>query len=245
MICTQFSYLVKTLHTNNALEYKNSSLLSFLSQQDTPAQRSCPHTSQQNGRAERKHRHILDLVRALLLYASCPEKFWGEIALTSVYIINRLPSSVLQNISPFEKLYGTPPNYPNLKVFGCAYFVLLHPHEHTKLEPRARLCCFLGYGTEHKGFRCWDPLSKRLHISRHVIFWEHTMFSCLSSFHTSFSSPHPFFTDASVELFPLSESTSDTELAQSTPTSTTSDQRHVSDNVLEPTVDTLFSVLLG
>ena len=38
------------------------------------------------------------------------------------------------------------------------------------------------------------------------------MFSRLTSFHTSFSSPHPFFTDTSVELFPISEITLDTEL---------------------------------
>ncbi|KAL0559260.1 hypothetical protein IC582_003857 [Cucumis melo] len=60
MIRTQFSCPIKTLRTDNALEYKDSTLLSFLSQQGTLVQRSCPHTSQQNGRAERKHRHILD-----------------------------------------------------------------------------------------------------------------------------------------------------------------------------------------
>ncbi|TYK08350.1 putative mitochondrial protein [Cucumis melo var. makuwa] len=113
MIRTQFSCPIKTLRTGNALEYKDSTLLCFLSQQGILFQRSCPHTSQQNGRAERKHCHILDSVHALLLFAS--EKFWGEVALTSVYTINRLPSSVLQNISPFERLYGTPPNYSNLK----------------------------------------------------------------------------------------------------------------------------------
>ncbi|KAL0554367.1 hypothetical protein IC582_008286 [Cucumis melo] len=170
MIHTQFSCPIKTLFTDNALEYKDSTLLSFLSQQGTLVQRSCPHTSPQNRRAESKHRHILDSVRALLLTASCPEKFWGKAALTSVYTINSFPSSILQNISPFERLYGTLPNYSNLKVFSCVCFVLLHPHEHTKLEPNACLCCFLGYDTEHKGFRCWDLLSNRLCISRHVTF---------------------------------------------------------------------------
>ncbi|KAL4021774.1 hypothetical protein IC575_020590 [Cucumis melo] len=170
MIRTQFSCPIKTLHTDNALEYKDSTLLSFLSQQGTLVQRSYPHTSQQNGCAERKHRYILDSVRVFLLSTSCPEKFWGEAPLTSVCTINRLPSSVLQNISPFETLYGTSLNYSNLKVFDYACFVLLHPHEHTKLEPRVRFCCFLGYGTEHKGFHCWDPLSNRLRISRHVTF---------------------------------------------------------------------------
>ncbi|TYK18485.1 putative mitochondrial protein [Cucumis melo var. makuwa] len=171
--------------------------------QGTLVQCSCPHTSQQNGRVEHKHCHILD-----------------------------------SNISLFEKLYGTPPNYSNLKTFGCACFVLLHPREHTKLEPRARLYCFLGYGTEHKGFRCWDPLSNRLRISRHVTFWEHTKFSRLSSFHTSFSSPQPFFTDTSIDLFPLSESPLGNELAQSAPTSATSDQSSISDDSPEPTSDT-------
>ncbi|KAA0067280.1 Integrase, catalytic core [Cucumis melo var. makuwa] len=213
-------------------------LFELLSLQSTLVQRSCPHTSQQNGRVERKQHHILDSVRALLLFASCPEKFWGEAALTSVYTINRLPSSVLQNISPFERLYGTPPNYSNLKVFGCACFVLLHPHEQTKLEPRARLCCFLGYDTEHKGFRCWDPLSNRLRISRHVTFWEHIMFSRLSSFHASFSTPQLFFTNTSIDLFPLSESTPDNELAESAPTSATSEQSSISDGSPEPTPGT-------
>ncbi|KAL4030817.1 hypothetical protein IC575_009069 [Cucumis melo] len=238
MIHTQFSCPIKTLCTDNALEYKDSILLSFLSQQGTLVQRSCLHTSPQNRRAESKHRHILDSVRALLFTASCPEKFWGKAALTSVYTINRLPSSILQNISPFERLYGTLPNYSNLKVFGCVCFVLLHPHEHTKLEPNARLCCFLGYGTKHKGFHCWDLLSNRLCISCHVTFWEHTMFSRLSSLHSSFSSPQPLFTDTSDELFSLFESTLDTELAQSAPTSANSNQSSVSDDGPEPTLDT-------
>uniref|UniRef100_A0A2N9GJX2 Integrase catalytic domain-containing protein n=1 Tax=Fagus sylvatica TaxID=28930 RepID=A0A2N9GJX2_FAGSY len=159
-------------------------------------------TSQQNGRAERKHRHILDSVRAFLISASCPERFWGEAALTAVYTINRLPSSALQNMTPFECLYGTPASYSSLRVFGCACFVLLQPHEHSKLEPRSRLCCFLGYGIEHKGYRCWDPISQRLRISRHVVFWEHTMFNSLSKF-TTCSTPS-FFTNPSLPLFPIS-----------------------------------------
>uniref|UniRef100_A0A2N9GI16 CCHC-type domain-containing protein n=1 Tax=Fagus sylvatica TaxID=28930 RepID=A0A2N9GI16_FAGSY len=128
--------------------------------------------------------------------------FGGKPALTAVYTINRLPSSALQNVTPFECLYGTPASYSSLRVFGCACFVLLQPHEHSKLEPRSRLCCFLGYGIEHKGYRCWDPISQRLRISRHVVFWEHTMFNSLSKF-TTCSTPS-FFTNPSLPLFPIS-----------------------------------------
>uniref|UniRef100_A0A2N9FGK5 Reverse transcriptase Ty1/copia-type domain-containing protein n=1 Tax=Fagus sylvatica TaxID=28930 RepID=A0A2N9FGK5_FAGSY len=127
-------------------------------------------------------RHILDTVRALTNAASTLVSFWGEAALTAVYTINRCPSPVVQNTTPYERLFGTAPNYSLLKVFGCVCFVLLQPHERTKLQPRSQLCCFLGYGLEEKGYRCYDPVAKRLRVSRHVVFWEHKMFYSLPSF---------------------------------------------------------------
>ena len=77
---------------------------------------------------------MLDSVRAFLISASCPERFWGEAALTAIYTINCLPSSALQNVTPFEHLYGTLALYSSLRVFGCACFVLLQPQEHSILE---------------------------------------------------------------------------------------------------------------
>lgn len=74
---------------------------------------------------------FLDFVCAQLLFASCPKKFWNEVAITFVYVINRHPPSAIHNLTPFERLYGTPPSYSHHKVFSCACFVLLHPYEHT------------------------------------------------------------------------------------------------------------------
>lgn len=67
MVKTQFSKTIKILRTNNAKEYLASNLQQFLKEQGTLSQRSCPYTSQQNGRAERKHHHILDFVRSMLI----------------------------------------------------------------------------------------------------------------------------------------------------------------------------------
>ena len=127
--------------------------------------------------------------------------FWEEATLTVANIINRIPFPIIINLFSYERLYGIPPNYNSLRVFGCACFVLLQPHERTKLEPRARLCCFLGYGIEHKGYRCWDPISKSLRVSRHVIFWEHKMFSSLSQFHLSISI-ESYFLNPTISMFP-------------------------------------------
>ena len=72
--------------------------------------------------------------------------------------------------------------------FDFACFVLLQPYEHNKLEPWSRLCCFLGYGETQKGYRCYDPVSHRLRVSRNVVFWEHRSFVELSHFRASLSS---------------------------------------------------------
>jgi len=77
---------------------------------------------------------------------------------------------------------------------------MLQPHEQTKLESQARLCCFLGYGINHKGYQCWDPISKRLRISSHIVFWEHKMFSSLCSFQLS-RTESSYFIELGIPLF--------------------------------------------
>lgn len=70
-----FLLQLKFFSTDNAMEYRDSVLTQFFSQNGTIIHRSCPGTSQQNGRAERKHRHILNTTRAFLISFFCPEIF--------------------------------------------------------------------------------------------------------------------------------------------------------------------------
>ena len=75
MVSTHFSKKIKIFCLDNAQEYRAKSFMKFLDENETILRHSCPGTSQQNGRAERKHRHILEVVRALLISAACPESF--------------------------------------------------------------------------------------------------------------------------------------------------------------------------
>jgi hypothetical protein len=70
---------------------------------------SCPHAHQQNGSAERKHRHIVEVGLALLANASMPLKFWDEAILTATYLINMLPSKVIDHETPIERLLQKAP----------------------------------------------------------------------------------------------------------------------------------------
>ncbi|KAI3790883.1 hypothetical protein L2E82_04280 [Cichorium intybus] len=102
------------------------------------------HTAQQNGVAERKHRHLLETARSLLLSSQ----------------------------SPYEMLYGKPPDYFSLRVFGCTCFVLKPHAERNKLSSKSALCLFFGYGIGQQGYRCCDPSNQKLYVSHHVTFLE-------------------------------------------------------------------------
>ena len=75
MIQTQFSCTIKVFRSDNAQEYHDKSFIFILDSNGTLSHHSCPYTSQQNGRAERKPHHILDVVCTLLISISIPECF--------------------------------------------------------------------------------------------------------------------------------------------------------------------------
>ena len=94
MVETQFSKRIKTFRSDNALEYAQYAFQALLHSYGTVHHLTCPGTSQQNGRAKRKLRHIFNTVHALFLSAKVPARFWGEAALNAVHAINRIPSAV-------------------------------------------------------------------------------------------------------------------------------------------------------
>ena len=86
-----------------------------------------------------------------------------------------MPLQVLQNHynSPYLE------NTLTLRIFGCTGYV--HLHNTQKLDPRAVRCLFLGYSGTQKGYKCYDPLTKRLFVTYDVTFHEDVPFYPQSS----------------------------------------------------------------
>ncbi|XP_075478726.1 uncharacterized protein LOC142519566 [Primulina tabacum] len=170
-IKTQFSADVKTIRTDNAMEFCQQECSAIFHSLGILHQRSCPYTPQQNGLVERKHRHILNIARSLMFQASFPTPYWGFCVLASVYIINRTPTPLLSNKTPFEALFGSSPSYSHLRVLGCLCYVSTLP-KGDKFAPRASACVFLGYSSNQKGYKVQDLTTKRFFVSRDIVFHE-------------------------------------------------------------------------
>jgi len=173
MVQTQFTHKVKTIRSDNALEFtKSETALDFFASNGILHQTSCVQTPQQNGVVERKHKHLLEVSRALLFQSKVPLNFWGECVLTATHIINRLPTPLLQNKSPFQMLYEKIPSYDYLRVFGCLCYMTTTKQGRDKLQPRALPCVFIGYPYGKKAYKVMDLDNHKVHISRDVVFHE-------------------------------------------------------------------------
>ncbi|RVX03278.1 Retrovirus-related Pol polyprotein from transposon TNT 1-94 [Vitis vinifera] len=149
MIQTQFSSKLRVLRFDNGGEYVNQCFRTYFKHHGLVHETSCPQTPQQNGIAERKHRHILETARALLHEMHVPPHYWSDAESTAVHLLNRLPFKVLNFKTPLQVLasHVSLPTTLMLspRVFGCVAYVHLPKNQRTKLDPCARRCLFLGY----------------------------------------------------------------------------------------------------
>ena len=113
-----------------------------------------------------------------------PILYWSLAFSTAVYLINRMPTPILKNISPFTKLFSTQPNYTKLKSFGCLCFPWLRPCTSHKLDPKSIACVFVGYSSSQSAYYCLDPKMNKIFVSRHVKFIEN-IFPFSTQAHTS------------------------------------------------------------
>lgn len=151
MVERQFNKRVRVVRSDNGGEFMG--MKSYFAAEGILHQTSCVYTPQQNGRVERKHRHILNVSRSLMFQASLPIRFWGECVLTACHLINRTPSNILDGKTPFEMLHGVAPSYGTVKVFGCLCFARNVLRDKDKFGERSRRGEFMGYPFGQKGWR--------------------------------------------------------------------------------------------
>ncbi|WZY86882.1 hypothetical protein YC2023_033266 [Brassica napus] len=171
-VTNHYNAKIKIFRSDNGGEYTSYAFKSHLEYHGILHQTSCPYTPQQNGVAERKNRHLMEVARSLMFQANVPKRFWSDAVATACYLINRIPTKVLKDQAPFEVLNKHKPSVDYLRVFGCLCFVLVPGELRNKLDARSTKAMFIGYSTTQKGYKCYDPATRRVLVSRDVKFIE-------------------------------------------------------------------------
>lgn len=189
LVENRFHSKIRTLYTDNGGEY--IALTAFLAANGISHYTSSPYTPEHNGISERKHRHIVETGLALLSHASVPKSYWPYALSMAVFLINRMPTPVINMILPFERLFGSVPNYSKLRIFGCLCFPWTRPYSTNKFDSRSTPCIFLGYSTIQSAYYyCLDRITSRIYTSRHVVFHEYVF---------PFELPNSLTSESSVE----------------------------------------------
>lgn len=165
-------YQIKALRTDRGGEFTSNEFQTFCEVHGIRRPMTVPRTPQQNGVVERKNRTIRNMARTMLQSQCMPKEFWAEAVACAVYLSNRSPTRSLEKITPQEAWSGWKPSVKHLKVFGSIGYVHVPEQERTKLDDRSKKMVFLGYAENCQGCKCFDPVTKKVVVSRDVEFEE-------------------------------------------------------------------------
>ena len=160
------------LRTDRGGEFCSKEFDEFCRTHGIKRQLTASYTPQQNGVAERRNQTIMNLVRSTLTEKKMPKEFWAEGVRWITHILNRSPTAALENQTPEEAWSGIKPDVKHFKVFGCIGHVHIPEAKRTKLDDKSRKCVFLGLSEESKAYRMYNPTSKKILVSRDVVFEE-------------------------------------------------------------------------
>ncbi|KAL8001625.1 putative integrase, catalytic core, ribonuclease H-like superfamily [Plasmopara halstedii] len=135
---TQFGKKVKFVRHDGAREFATNTLKMFYEDEGIEQQVTVPYAHQTNGTAERAIRTIVTIGRSMLHHAKLDKCFWGEAAMTAIYIKNRLPSPRMKNKTPFEIVHKSKPSVKHMRIFGCRVYVLTPKEKRLKWDPKSR-----------------------------------------------------------------------------------------------------------
>lgn len=162
---------IKKLRTDNGGEFLSTEFIEYCKSNGIQHQLTNAYTPQQNGVAERMNRTIVEKAKCLLFDAKLPKTYWAEAVNMATFIINKSVNS-LGRITPDELYYGEKPDLTNLKIFGTEIMVHIPKEKRRKWDKKAEKLIFVGYADDTKGYRCMDPKTRKLTISRDVKFLE-------------------------------------------------------------------------
>ena len=163
---------IKTFRTDRGGEFTSQEFKDYCESSGISRHLTAPYSPQQNGVVERRNRTLLEMTRSILKAMDVPNYLWGEAVRHATYLINRIPTRTLLLQTPYESYRGKKPCIEHIRVFGCVGHVKVDKPHLRKLDDRSRPLVHLGIEPGSKAYRLLDPSTRRIIVSRDVVFCE-------------------------------------------------------------------------
>jgi len=166
---------IKCLRTDNGGEFTFLEFEQYCKDEGIVRHEIFVYTPQRNGIVECMNQTLMERARSMINIANLQNELWVEAISTTCYLVNRSPS-VATNCKILEEVWsGQSCDYSHLRIFGCDSYALIPKNQHSKLDPKLKCYVFVRYDYAVKGYRLWDPTSRKIVISRDVKFDESSL----------------------------------------------------------------------
>jgi len=173
MVETQYNSRVVQWMSDAGGEYKSTAFDNMLKDRGIMILQSVPYAHQQNGRAERIIRTLMEKAESMQQNACLPPSWWEFAIEHATHVYNRTPLRRLNWQTPSQLLLGERPSVNHLHVFGCGAYVFI-PAEirANKLAPKSELMTYLGNAPAGYGFMFMRSPNNVLFYATHCVFDE-------------------------------------------------------------------------
>ncbi|KAK2980575.1 hypothetical protein RJ640_017437 [Escallonia rubra] len=168
----QSGYQIKAMRSDRGGEFISKEFKAFCEENGIRRPLTIPYSPQQNGVVERKNRSIVNMTKSMLKSKNLPKEFWAKAVDCAVYLSNRSLTRSVWNQTPQEAWSGYKPSVSHLKVFGSIAYVHVPDQQRKKLDDKSEKFIFIGYSQESKGYKLYNPIDKKMKVSRDVTFDE-------------------------------------------------------------------------
>jgi hypothetical protein len=140
----------KAIRTDRGKECQGP-LEGWLKDRGIQHQTSAAHTPQQNGRAERINRTLIEKTHAMRMEKNLPKELWAATIQAAAHIHNATPAARLE-MTPLEMFYCKPADTESLRVFGSMAYPLTPKAKQKKLDARSETGLFIRYTEASRRF---------------------------------------------------------------------------------------------
>ena len=167
-----FNAKIKATQDDKAGEYMSTAFIKFTDECGIERRHTTRNRPQQNGVAERANQTMANDITTMIVESGLPPSWWGICLDAQIHVWNRIPTAALPRTTPFEGWNKCKPDISHFWVWGCLAYVFIQKDKRKSLQSHMEKCIFVGYPVGYKGWRFYNPETKKFIICERAEFDE-------------------------------------------------------------------------